>query len=67
MVVSLDNPPLTYAYPKDIAGIEAHHQAFLDHEHWVAASFNEAVALEPDLTCKEWARRHPFSARLTLA
>ena len=36
------------------------HAAFLDHEHDVAASFAQARAGEPGLTCNEWSRRNPF-------
>ncbi|MGI4976969.1 MAG: hypothetical protein ACRYG6_08510 [Janthinobacterium lividum] len=38
----------------------AYHVAFLDHEYAVAASFAEARAREPGLTCNDWTRRNPF-------
>jgi len=39
----------------------ARHADFLAHEHAVAASFAQARAGEPGLTCNEWARRNPFA------
>lgn len=38
----------------------AYHAAFLDHEYAVAASYAQARASEPGLTCNEWTRRNPF-------
>ena len=38
----------------------AYHAAFLDHEYAVAASYAQARAGEPGLTCNEWTRRNPF-------
>lgn len=38
----------------------AYHAAFLDHEYAVAASYAQARAGEPGLTCNEWIRRNPF-------
>lgn len=38
----------------------AYHAVFLDHEYAVAASYAQARAGEPGLTCNEWIRRNPF-------
>lgn len=38
----------------------AHHRAFLDHEHQVAASYPAALAREPGLRCAEHEARTPF-------
>ena len=38
----------------------AEHRRFLDWEHDLAAAFADALAVEPELTCREWERRNPF-------
>ena len=42
---------------------EAHHAAVHLHEQEVAASYDWAVALNPSLTCIEWANLNPFPGR----